>query len=320
MNQLKKSKMIAFGPIPSRRLGISLGINNIVSQKVCSYSCIYCQIGKTGHMSVQRKTFYEPERLLEHIETHLNKLDQDHTPEYLTFVANGEPTLDKNLGKEIKLLKRFGIPIAVITNASLIDKEEVQNDLMEADWVSVKVDAVDERIWNTINRPSTDLDNKKILAGIQRFAAVYKGKLQTETMLLEGYNDSTQILKQNASFIAQLHPAHAYLSIPTRPPAMKSIKPVSEEKITEAWQIYQEAGLNTELLTGFEGTNAGTTGNIFEDILNITAVHPLREDTLAELLKKENAEAAIVDSLIHQGLIKVVNYQHKKYYTRHYHY
>jgi wyosine [tRNA(Phe)-imidazoG37] synthetase (radical SAM superfamily) len=312
--------MIAFGPIPSRRLGISLGINNIVSQKACSYSCIYCQIGQTAHRSVQRKKFYEPEKLLEHVEAHLNKLDKDHTPDYLTFVANGEPTLDINLGKEIKLLKRFGIPIAVITNASLIDKEAVQNDLMEADWVSVKIDAVDESIWNTINRPFTGLSIEKILKGIQAFAAVYDGKLQTETMLLEGYNDSTQLLKQNASFIAQLHPAQAYLSIPTRPPAMKSIKPVSEEKITEAWQIYQEAGLHTELLTGFEGTNAGTTGNIFEDILNITAVHPLREDTMQELLKKENAEAAIVDSLVHQGLIKVVNYQHKKYYTRHYHF
>jgi wyosine [tRNA(Phe)-imidazoG37] synthetase (radical SAM superfamily) len=312
--------MIAFGPIPSRRLGISLGINNIASHKVCSYSCIYCQIGNTAHKSMNRVNFYEPEILVKDVETHLKKLDANHKPDYLTFVANGEPTLDINLGMEIKILKKLGIPIAVITNASLIQEKHVQDELMEADWVSVKIDTINEKVWKRINRPLAGINFDKILEGLQIFSSRYKGKLNTETMLVEGINDSTSQLIQNASFIAQLHPDQAYLSIPTRPPAVRSIKPVSVEKITEAWQIYQEAGLQTELLTGFEGTNAGTTGNVFEDILNITAVHPLREDTMQELLKKENAEAAIVDSLVHQGLIKVVNYQHKKYYTRHYHF
>lgn len=312
--------MIAFGPIPSRRLGLSLGINNIVSNKVCSYSCVYCQIGVTLKKLATRQVFYEPEKLVENVGNHLEKLDNTHKPDYLTFVANGEPTIDINLGKEIRLLKKFDIPIAIITNSSLIHLDEVRSDLMEADWVSVKVDAVDEAIWRKINRPPVEMDLNKILDGLQLFAANYQSKLHTETMLVEGYNDSTKLLKQNASFIALLKPQKAYLSIPTRPPALKEIKAVSEEKLTEAWRIFQKNGLKSELLTGFEGTNAGFTGNAFEDILNITAVHPLREDTVVRLLKENRTDHSVVDSLVAQGLIKGVKHEGKIYYIRNYHF
>ncbi len=312
--------MIAFGPIPSRRLGKSLGINNIVSHKVCSYNCVYCQIGNTIHKSTVRKCFYESEKLVRDVETHLKKLDNNHLPDYLTFVASGEPTLDINLGREIKLLKKFGIPIAVITNSSLIHFKHVQDDLMEADWVSVKIDTTEEKAWQKINRPSAGINLEKILEGLQSFASVYLGKLFTETMLVEDYNDSVRQLEQNASFIAQLKPQKAYLSIPTRPPAVKEIKPVTEEKLTESWQIFQNAGLRTELLTGFEGTGAGFTGNAFDDILNITAVHPLREDTIAELLKQDKTDKSVVDTLVAQGLIKGVNHKGKRYYVRSYHF
>ena len=312
--------MIAFGPIQSRRLGKSLGINNIVSHKICSYSCIYCQIGDTKKKSTVRLKFYEPEKLVEDVENHLKKLNKDHTPDFLTFVANGEPTLDINMGREIKLLKRLGLPIAVITNSSLIYDEAVQDDLMEADWVSVKVDSIDKAVWNKINRPLAEINFEKILDGLKCFSSNYKGKLHTETMLAEGFNDSTGILKQNASFIAKLNPQKAYLSIPTRPPAVKEVKPVSEEKLTETWQIYQEAGLTTELLTGFEGTDTGFTGNAFDDILNITAVHPLREDTITKLLEQNKTSLSVINSLVAQELIKSINYKGKTYYVRSYHF
>jgi wyosine [tRNA(Phe)-imidazoG37] synthetase (radical SAM superfamily) len=310
--------MIAFGPIPSRRLGKSLGINNIVSHKVCSYGCVYCQIGNTVNKTMVRQAFYEPEKLVDHIEGHLVKLDKKHIPDYLTFVANGEPTLDINLVKEIRLLKKYGFPIAVITNSSLLQHKHVQDDLMEANWVSVKVDTVDEISWRKINRPLVWLDLEKILEGIKTFASAFQGKLCTETMLVEGYNDSPGQLKETASFIALLNPRTAYLSIPTRPPALKQIKPISEEKLTIAWRLFQKNGLKTELLNGFEGTNAGYTGNAFEDIINITAVHPLREDTIAKLLKQDKTDHSVVDSLIAQGLIKGIKYEGKTYYVRNY--
>lgn len=312
--------MIAFGPVTSRRLGLSLGINNIVSRKVCSYSCVYCQIGETHHKSVDHETFYAPEILCKNVEDHLKILDELHYPDYLTFVSNGEPTLDKNLGKEIRLLKKFGIPVAVITNSSLLHLKEVRENLMEADWISVKVDSTDEQTWRKINRPHSSIKLNKVLEGIRKFASVYKGKLHTETMLIENYNDSLEQVSQTASFLSEINPDTAYLSIPTRPPAMSEVKPAREKTITMAWQIFSNSRLKTELLTGFEGIDTGITGNAFEDILNITAVHPLREDTMSELLKKENTDTSVVDSLVFMRLIKKTKYKGMNYYVRSYHF
>jgi wyosine [tRNA(Phe)-imidazoG37] synthetase (radical SAM superfamily) len=310
--------MISFGPISSRRLGLSLGINNIFSGKVCSYNCVYCQIGNTIKQSTERQTFYEPGKLFKDVESHLGKLDKDHIPDYLTFVANGEPTLDINLGKEIRLLKKFGIPVAVITNASLISHKSVQDDLMQADWASLKIDTVDKVVWKKINRPSARIDLETILDGIKYFSSEYKGNLYTETMLINGYNDDLGQLKKTALFISGLHHKISWLSIPTRPPALKGVKPNSEIKITRAWQIFQNNNINTDLLTGFEGTNTGFTGDAYNDILNITAVHPLREDTMGKLLENDKADRSIVESLVAKGRIKRFNYNGKIYYLRRY--
>ena len=310
--------MISFGPVSSRRLGLSLGINNIVSGKFCSYSCVYCQIGNTINRSTERQTFYDSEKLVKEVGHHLEKLDTAYMPDYLTFVANGEPTLDINLGKEIRLLKKYGIPVAVITNASLINHRSVQDDLMEADWVSVKIDTVDQAVWKKINRPSVRIDLKTILDGVKFFSSEYKGNLYTETMLINGYNDDLGQLKQTALFISGLHHKISWLSIPTRPPALKEVKPVSETKITRAWHLFQNNNINTELLTGFEGTNTGFTGDAYNDILNITAVHPLREDTMGELLENDKSDSSIVESLVAKGRIKRLDYNGKIYYVRRY--
>jgi len=310
--------MIAFGPVSSRRLGKSLGINNIVTGKYCSYSCVYCQIGKTKNRSVLRQEFYKPEVLLREVEQHLNKLDKNHFPDFLTFVANGEPTLDVNLGIEIDLLKKFGIPVAVITNASLIYQPEVVTELLKADWVSVKIDSCNETAWKEINRPAENLYLNEILDGIKVFSKLYRGRLNTETMLVQGINDSVPMLEQNVKFISSINPETAYLSIPVRPPAEEKINPVREEILNEAWQIYKNAGINTELIAGFEGTDTGSTGNAYDDILNITAVHPLREDTIEELLRKNNADISVVEALIGERLIKEVKYDGKSYYVRSY--
>jgi len=312
--------MIAFGPISSRRLGKSLGINNIISGKYCTYSCVYCQIGNTKRKTLKRQEFYPPETLIREVENHLKKLDSSHIPDFLTFVANGEPTLDINLGREIELLKRFGIPIAVITNASMIHNQDVREDLMKADWVSVKIDACNEQIWRKINRPADDINLNDILNGIKIFAGSFNGRLNTETMLVKGMNDKTSYLKQNAVFIASLEPEAAYLSVPVRPPAIKEIQPVKEEKLAEAWKIYNAAGIHTELLAGFEGTDTGSTGNAYDDILNITAVHPLREDTIKELLEKNNADNSVIETLIEKRLIKGVKFKDKVFYVRSYNY
>jgi len=311
--------MISFGPVQSRRLGKSLGINNIIFPKTCSYSCIYCQVGKTIKKKCEREYFYKPEVIYERVVKHLNKLSEDNYPDYLTLASNGEPTLDENLGEAIKLLKKTDIPVAVISNASLLSYDSVKQDLQLADWVSLKMDAGDIIPWYLINRPVAGLDFENILTNIKLFRDEYKGRLCSETMIVNGINDSTENISALAEIIKSINPEIAYLAVPIRPPAEKFVKPPDAAKLNLAWQTFNKMQIKTEFLTGFEGTDTGYTGNIYEDILNITAVHPLREETLLKLLQNNGAVYSVVDSLIHQHLIKSVIYEGNKYFIRDYH-
>lgn len=306
--------MISFGPVPSRRLGQSLGINNIPGDKICTYACIYCQVGATRHYTLERASYYSPEQIFEAVEEHLGKLQS--MPDYLTFVPNGEPTLDINLGESIRLLKKIGIPIAVITNASLLGDAEVRDALSLADWVSVKVDANDDVVWKKINRPHPRLTFKDYKEGLMTFASSYRGILATETLMVEGVNDGAGLLQKNASLISILKPARAYLSIPTRPPAMRSVKKPDEAAINRAYQIYYGAGLQCEMLLGFEGSDTGFTGDARADILNMSAVHPIREETMGEILRKNRAESSLPDQLVRENEIREVLNQDKKFWIR----
>ncbi|MBP8946239.1 MAG: radical SAM protein [Bacteroidales bacterium] len=310
--------MICFGPVPSRRLGNSLGINNVFLPKVCSYNCIYCQVGKTITHRIERLVFYKPDFVYKTIIDYLNKLDKNNLPDYLTFVANGEPTLDINIGKIIKLLKNINLPIAVITNASLLYQLDVQNDLLLSDWVSIKIDAGNNVSWKKINHPYKTLNFEIYKNSLFDFSKKYKGVLCTETMLIQGVNDNVSQIDNIASIIAKINPKIAYISIPIRPPAFSNTIPADLKTLNEAWQIFTNKGINTEFLINLEGTNIGYTGDAYEDILNILAVHPLQEDSLLELLKKDNADFSIVQFLLKKELIKSLEYNGKIFYLHNY--
>ena len=171
---------LIFGPVPSRRLGRSLGINNI-PPKVCSYSCVYCQLGPTHTTEIVPRVFYTPDHLFEAVKKHLTQAGKNGAQvDYLTFVPDGEPSLDSRLSETIQRLRPLGIPIAIISNASLIWRDDVRKTLAMADWVSLKVDAVDETLWRRINRPHSSLDHHAILDGMLTFAGEYNGMLVTE--------------------------------------------------------------------------------------------------------------------------------------------
>jgi len=311
--------MISFGPVPSRRLGKSLGINNIPFPKACSYDCIYCQVGRTVNKRYRRESFYESQMIYDSVLSHLNHLRAEDHPDYLTLVSNGEPTLDVNLGRTIKLLKKIGVPVAVITNASMLIYKSVRDDLNQADWVSLKMDAGRKETFYLINRPVKGIDFERIINNIFLFSKIYKGSLNTETMLVKGVNDTEEEIMILADLIGKINPGRAYLSVPIRPPNERWVTPPEMQHINRAWQIYTSKGLRTELLTGFEGADTGFTGNIHEDILNITAVHPLREDALQKLIKNDNADPQVVESLLEQKLIKSVLYKGKKFFIRNIH-
>lgn len=308
--------MIAFGPVPSRRLGRSLGVNNILP-KNCTFSCIYCQIGRTGKMDLARREFYRPEMIVAEVEKKVNKTRERGEPiDYLAFVPDGEPSLDIHLGNEIDLLRPLGIKTGVITNASLVWQEDVRKDLMKADWVSLKVDAVDRNVWRRINRPHRDLKLSVILEGMLHFAREYPGKLVTETMLVRNVNDSVAHIKELIGFLSQLRPAKAYLSIPTRPPVEKWVLPPGEEALTAAYQIFSEHLKKVECLFGYEGNAFSLTGDVENDLLSIVSVHPMREEAVRKFLNRAGKDCSLVRNLINQNKLLETEYEGKKYFIR----
>jgi wyosine [tRNA(Phe)-imidazoG37] synthetase (radical SAM superfamily) len=308
--------MIAFGPVPSRRLGRSLGINNI-PPKICTYSCVYCQLGRTLKMEVERRAFYEPEEVVADVAGKVARTrEAGESVDYLTFVPDGEPTLDIHLGQEIEDLKPLGLPIAVISNASLIWRQDVRQDLMGADWVSLKVDAVEQAVWRQTNRPHGSLDLSSILEGVLAFAREYRGELVTETMLVDGVNDGERHLKALASFLTHMQPDRAYLSIPTRPPAEPWTLPPDEQTVNRAYHILRKEVEQVEYLIGYEGNAFAFTGEVEEDLLSITAVHPMREDAVSQFLARAGATWAVVQRLVAQDRLVEADYDGHRFYLR----
>lgn len=307
---------IAFGPVPSRRLGRSLGINNI-PPKSCSYSCLYCQVGTTHGKIIEPQDFYAPGEIYQEVSAQLQKVRSAEEPvDYLTFVPDGEPTLDINLARTIELLRPLDIPIAVISNASLLWHEEVRAALDRADWVSVKVDSVVGGIWQQLNRPHEALHLDKILDGIRQFARQFPGLLVSETMLIEGINDNEESVAGVADFLQELGVSRAYLSIPTRPTAETDIRGPGEVSVNRAYQLLASRVPHVEYLIGYEGDRFAFTGDVRQDLLSITAVHPMRESAVAELLTRADQNWSLVEELIRAGMLKEVDYLGKHYFVR----
>ena len=307
--------MRAFGPIPSRRLGHSLGINNIIPPKACTYSCTYCQIGKTVKLCNGRGAFYRVNDLAREVKEKVNELKKGETRiDYLSFVPDGEPTLDINLGRNIELIRPLDIRIAVITNASLMNLKDVREDLKKADLVSIKIDAVSRETWLRTNRPHNSLDLRAILDGMLEFGAVFKGEIITETMLIKGINDSHKEIKEIAEFLTLLKPVRSYISIPTRPTAEKGTLPASDQVLNMAWQVFKKNLPYVESLTGYEGNEFGFSGNIEEDLVSITSVHPMREEAVKAYLKKAGADWGVITDLIKRGALVELEYQGKSFY------
>ena len=307
---------IAFGPVPSRRLGHSLGINNI-PPKHCSYSCIYCQVGPTPAQEITPRVFYPPQEIRRQVEERLRAVRaRGEAVDYLTFVPDGEPTLDSQLGDAIDSLRDLGLPIAVISNATLIGRKDVRAVLNRADWVSLKVDSVDADIWQQINRPHPDLRLADILDGIRSFARTYSGKLVSETMLLAGLNDSDTAMQSLGRFLSEAGIPLAYLAIPHRPPAVSGVHGPDEAGVTRAYQILAAQGVEVELLTGYEGEDFASSGDFQRDILAITAVHPLRESAVGTLAKKAGTDMGVVANLVQSGELRLAEHAGEWFYIR----
>ena len=312
---------MAFGPVPSRRLGQSLGINNI-PPKICTYSCVYCQIGRTHRVQVKRRAFYKPEDVERVVCSKVSEAkEKGKAIDYLTFVPDGEATLDVSLGREMEFLKGLGINIAVISNASLIWHADVQEELLAADWISLKLDAASEALWRRMNRPHRSLRHDKILRGMSEFSALFKGELVTETMFVQGMNEDPKEMEAVADIISSLEPRKSYISIPTRPPAENWVKIPSEDAVNQAYQIFTERGIDAEYNIGYEGNEFASTGDLEEDLLSITSVHPMRGDAVREFLAKAGSDWQMIEKLLEENRLVELEYgphndPHKFYLRR----
>jgi wyosine [tRNA(Phe)-imidazoG37] synthetase (radical SAM superfamily) len=288
-----------------------------VPPKTCSYGCVYCQIGVSSQRETIPRSFFSPEKVFKAVSQRVQALRAaEERIDYLTFVPDGEPTLDRALGREIRLLRMLGLPIAVITNASLLWKEPVRAAVLLADWVSVKVDAADEATWRRINRPHPFLEMDRILDGIRTFASEFTGCLTTETMLVAGSNDQADRVAEVAAYISGLPVTTSYISVPTRPPALPVVRPPSAQSLNQAFQILSRHVPEVEMLIGYEGDEFTSAGDVGGDLLSICAVHPMRQSAVEALLAQTGATWSTVEQLLQQGLLIETDFGGNRFYLR----
>jgi len=272
-----------FGPVPSRRLGRSLGIDPI-PLKTCNWNCVYCQLGRTIPLT-NRRCEYIPRRLiLSEIEKALKK----HKPgdiDWITFVGSGEPTLHSGLGWLIRQIKaRTSLPVAVITNGALLYSPDVQEEISAADAVLPSLDAGNRRLYRKINRPWPKLKFELVIEGMKTFRKLYSGKLWVEVMLVKGLNDTEQALQEIANVLDQMKPDQVHINLPSRPPAESWVRPADPSSLTQAIKLF---GNISKVVSPAKGDfDLGSGDNLLEAIIGIITRHPMQEKELLAALEK----------------------------------
>jgi wyosine [tRNA(Phe)-imidazoG37] synthetase (radical SAM superfamily) len=223
-----------YGPVPSRRLGLSLGLD-IIPYKTCSFNCIYCQLGRTIKKTIERKEYVEVDEIINELK---NTLSLNQKIEYITFSGSGEPTLNIGIGKMIKRIKSItNIPVVVLTNSSLLFYDDVRKDLLNADVIVPSLDAGTEKTFKKINRPHNLIKFDKIIEGLEKLRKEYKNKIWLEIMLVKGINDNINELKELIHIVNTLQPDKVHLNTPVRPPAEKFVKPLSLHELNKIKKI-----------------------------------------------------------------------------------
>jgi len=231
-------------------------------------------------------------------------------------VPDGEPTLDANLGELLMKLHELGPPVAVITNGSLLDRSDVRSELALADWVSVKVDAVRETTWRSVDRPHGKLRLEPILEGLRTFADSFSNVLVTESMLVAGVNDGEDDLEALTEFLAEVRPTVAYLGVPTRPPAEWWVRSAASADVVRAHAGLASRLPQVELLIGEPAESVAPSNDVERDLLAITAVHPLDEAGVIELGGGRAEALEIAADLVARGRLEEAKYRGRRFFVR----
>lgn len=298
--------MYTYGPVPSRRLGRSLGVS-LIPPKTCTYSCVYCQLGRTTHLRAQRQSYFPKEEILKEITDRVTKSEVD----CITILGDGEPTLSTDLGWIIrKCKKNFSLPVAVITNGSLFFKPDVRDDLLESDIVLPSLDAGDEMLFKSINRPHGRINFYTMFNGLDKFRRDFSGQLWLEVMLVKGLNDSEKTLSEIRSAVEKIAPDRLYIVTPIRPPAESWVEPPSPENIVMAQKILGQV----ETVTNHEKGVFGLTEyrDAFQAIIETSSRHPLRVEQAFEI-ESVFGEHGVVETMIHDKRMVKVLYNNCEY-------
>ena len=270
-----------FGPVPSRRLGKSLGIDP-VPLKTCNWNCVYCQLGRTRPLTNTRRGYNPRDDILAEVQRALDA----HQPgeiDWITFVGSGEPTLYSGLGWLVRQVKsKSDLPVAVITNGALLGLPDVRYELSAADAVLPSLDAGNSRLYRKINRPWPRLTFETHVQGLAAFRQGYTGQLWVEVMLVNGLNDTEEALQEIALALRSINPDQVHLLLPERPPAENWVQPAGQGGLRRAHAILSEVAYVLQPVMGQVATQ--NTENLKPAILGVITRHPMSADELCAAL------------------------------------
>jgi wyosine [tRNA(Phe)-imidazoG37] synthetase (radical SAM superfamily) len=299
-----------YGPVPSRRLGQSLGVSPI-PEKTCNFNCIYCQLGRTINFTNQRKRFFNPKLILDEIS---EAIQQGGKIDFITFVGEGEPILCKDLGFLINETKKLSnIPIAVITNGSLFSSRTAREEIRKADLLIPSFDAGNSKLFRHINRPHKDVKFNELVDGLKSLRQEYSNEIWIEVMLLKGINDSVEVLEEIRGFLDTFYPDRVQINIPSRPPAESWVEIPSDESLNLGHFILQSSHV---LPMNEEGTFSTTLFKTpTEAILFITKRHPLQYTQALDIIHQFNIEhpEEVLNVILHNKLIKIREFRNTRF-------
>ncbi len=303
-----------FGPVPSRRLGQSLGIDP-VPLKTCNWNCVYCQLGRSRPLINERKDFFPVQDMIFEVQEALTA----HKPEeidWVTLIGSGETTLHSGIGDLIHQVKALTpLPVAVITNGSLLYQPDVRQELVAADAVLPSLDAGDENTYQKINRPYPDLTFKCLVEGLSAFRKVYRGKFWIEVMLVHDLNDTEAALMQIAGKLEKIQPDEVHILQPTRPPVETWVKPADEEGLQRACRIL---GKTARVIDPAEGTfDLSSNEDLMDAIVSIITRHPMKETEIIKTLTSFTYDDVIdiLKELEKSGKAQIVTRNNVKFWS-----
>ena len=306
------TERFVYGPVPSRRLGLSLGVD-LVPYKVCSYDCIYCQLGRTKQKTIDRRPYIPVGKILDQV---YQKLKEGVCTDYVTLAGSGEPTLNSEIGSLIHDIKKHTqIPVAVLTNGSLLGDSRVRESLMEADAILPSLDAHGQKGFEIVNRPHPEVSFETMVEGLIAFRKEYEGEIWLEVFVLDGINAGERDAGQFKPWIEKVNPQKIHVNTAVRPTAEPYARHVSREKLIKFCKVL---GKRAEVIAPFNGAEKHERkADIQQDILNLLARRPCTLDDISSGLNVHKNEALkYVEPLLRDHMLEKVRKGSVVYYQR----